>query len=570
MSFRIFISSTAEDLRDYRRKVDAVLRLERHPVAMETFSAMSGQPVSECVRMAAEADAVICIVAHRLGYVPQVELGGDGERSITWLEVDAAKRAGKPVFAFLVDPNAPWTGQKEQDRLTSEPEKALEIAKAVQKLQEFKTWLGRECTLATFTSPQDLETQVTAALANFKPQTSDLPPPRAWKPLFCHALQLAQHFRGRTARLNDLKEWLRVPVTPDRVLSVVAAGGAGKTALVNKALHEAKLSDRAGVFIWSFYEDPHTDAFLRAAYLYFTGEKDTPTGGMLERLQQALSGDTPHVLVLDGLERVQCDEGPRRRGELEDLQLKRFVRALAGGLGSARALVTSRFPLVDLEDFKGAGHRAVALDDLDLPVAIAVLRAWNVKGEDAALARAIEPLNMGGAYHALSVAVLGSYLGNFEHGDPTRAPQFSLADAKEADPRAARLYRVLEQYAKAFTASERDLLARLALFPRGVKVEILGWIVQSGGEIAGALVGLADRQLTIHLERLRGLGLVFRYDTDGQIVYSAHPFLRDFFRNLLEPNRNPSTSQRAPNSRPASKGSHPIRATQRFWINTNY
>ena len=228
------------------------------------------------------------------------------------------------------------------------------------------------------------------------------------------------------------------------------------------------------------------------------------------------------------------------------------------------------FPLVDLEDFKGAGHRAVALDDLDLPVAIAVLRAWNVKGEDAALARAIEPLNMGGVYHALSVAVLGSYLGNFEHGDPTRAPQFSLADAKEADPRAARLYRVLEQYAKAFTASERDLLARLALFPRGVKVEILGWIVQSGGEIAGALVGLADRQLTIHLERLRGLGLVFRYDTDGQIVYSAHPFLRDFFRNLLEPNRNPSTSQRAPNSRPASKGSHPIRATQRFWINTNY
>jgi hypothetical protein len=61
------------------------------------------------MRMAAEADAVVCIVAHRYGYVPPVELGGDGERSMTWLEVDAAKRAGKPVFAFLVDPKAPWT-----------------------------------------------------------------------------------------------------------------------------------------------------------------------------------------------------------------------------------------------------------------------------------------------------------------------------------------------------------------------------------------------------------------------------------------------------------------------------
>src|SRR5207244_3472597 len=135
------------------------------------------------------------------------------------------------------------------------------------------------------------------------------------------ALQPAQHFRGREVKLQELKDWLLAPVTPDRVVSVVAAGGTGKTALVNQALHETALSDRAGVFVWSFYEDPHTDAFLREAYLYFTGEKDTPTGGMLERLQLALSGDAPHVLILDGLERVQSDDGRRRRGELEDQQL---------------------------------------------------------------------------------------------------------------------------------------------------------------------------------------------------------------------------------------------------------
>src|ERR1022692_323731 len=149
---RIFISSTAIDLTGYRDKVrDAVLRLENLPIAMETFSALGGAPASECMRMAAEADAVICIVAHRYGYVPPVELGGDGERSITWLEVDAAKRAGKPVFAFLVDPKAPWTCLREQDRLVSEPENLAEIAKAVRKLQEFKDYLGRETTRQTFT-----------------------------------------------------------------------------------------------------------------------------------------------------------------------------------------------------------------------------------------------------------------------------------------------------------------------------------------------------------------------------------------------------------------------------------
>src|SRR5260221_2815211 len=184
---RIFISSTAVDLRDYREKVrDAVLRLENLPIAMETFSAQSGQPAGECMRMAAEADAVICVVAHRYGYVPPPDLGGDGERSITWLEVDAAKRAGKPVFAFLVDPKAPWTEVKEQDRLTSEPpEKIPEIVKAVQKLQEFKAYLERETARQTFTDPKDLGSYITAALANFAPKPGHAPVSiaRVWQPL---------------------------------------------------------------------------------------------------------------------------------------------------------------------------------------------------------------------------------------------------------------------------------------------------------------------------------------------------------------------------------------------------
>ncbi|HVG91527.1 MAG TPA: DUF4062 domain-containing protein, partial [Alphaproteobacteria bacterium] len=307
---RIFISSTAVDLIDYREKVrDAVLRLEDLPIAMETFSA-SGQPTSECMRMAAEADAVICIVAHRYGYVPPKELGGDGERSITWLEVDAARDAGKPVFAFLVDPKTPWTEVKEQDRLTSEPpEKATEISKAVQDLQKFKTFLQNEYMRGTFTNKDELATLTAIAVANFVRQPGQAPASttRVWQPLFCHALQPAQHFRGRETKLQDLKNWLQAAVTPDRVVSVVAAGGTGKTALVDKALREKIFSDRAGVFVWSFYEDPDTDKFLRAAYLYFTGEKGVPTGGMLERLQLALSDDEPHVLVLDGLERVQSE-----------------------------------------------------------------------------------------------------------------------------------------------------------------------------------------------------------------------------------------------------------------------
>jgi tetratricopeptide (TPR) repeat protein len=37
----------------------------------------------------------------------------------------------------------------------------------------------------------------------------------------------------------------------------------------------------------------------------------------------------------------------------------------------------------------------------------------------------------------------------------------------------------------------------------------------------------------MQLERLKKFGLVFAYGKDRGLVYSAHPFLRDFFRNLL-------------------------------------
>ena len=528
---RIFISTTAIDLRDFREKVrDAILSLENLPIAMETFSAKPGDSATECMRMAAEADAVICIFAHRYGFVPPGDLGGDGERSITWLEVDAAKKAGKPVLAFLVDPAAPWTGVKEQDRLTTEPaDKVPEIIKAVQKLQEFKTQLSTQIR-GLFSNPDHLATLVTVALANLNPQNTSVT--RVWHPLFCHALQPAPHFCGRAAHLASLREWFQTPITPDRVISIVAAGGTGKTALVNQALQG--ITTRAGLFVWSFYDDQRTDEFLRAAFCYFTGETDGPPGGMLQRLQLALSGDQPHILVIDGLELVQTDATEaRRRGELSDLQLKTFVRALAGGIGATRAVVTSRFPLVDLENWTGAGHRAILLDDLDRAAALDVLRAWKVKGADVELTKLIAPLEISGVYHALSVAVLGSYIGNFQGGDPARAPEFSLEDMTEADPKARRLDRILHEYATALTPVERDLLARLTLFPRGVKVEILGWIAHGEGQVAGALIGLEDRDLVRLLERLRVLGLVFRYETEKRAVYSAHPFLRDFFRTLL-------------------------------------
>jgi hypothetical protein len=176
---RIFLSSTAEDLKAHRSRVsEAILRLEHLPVGMESFGADPHDPVSVCRRKVEESDAVVVIVAHRYGWVPRPDGDGDGEKSITRIEVEAGLAAEKPVFAFLVDPKCSWDQPREQDRLleAKTAEEGEEVRKRVRGLGSFKAFLERDARITrdTFTTPDNLESKVTASLSKWV--LSQVPP----------------------------------------------------------------------------------------------------------------------------------------------------------------------------------------------------------------------------------------------------------------------------------------------------------------------------------------------------------------------------------------------------------
>lgn len=159
--------------------------------------------------------------------------------------------------------------------------------------------------------------------------------------------------------------------SPDRVWSLVAAGGSGKTAVAERLVATTDPGE-ANVLVWSFYERPDADAFLRECNQLFLGEEEGPAGGRLERLQRGLRDGRPHLIVLDGLELVQADASSGRvRGELTAHSLKLLPRSIAHGLRRTRALVTSRFPLVELEPWAHRGYRYTRLDDLSPAAAAA-------------------------------------------------------------------------------------------------------------------------------------------------------------------------------------------------------
>lgn len=354
---------------------------------------------------------------------------------------------------------------------------------------------------------------------------------RLWPLAVEYPLQPAPHFAGREALLAELSAWAADPITSVRVVSLVAVGGTGKTALAERVLSCLPNENPFGVLVWSFYKKPQTEALLRAACEYFLGEAPKETGGLIERLQHGLRDDSrPHLLILDGLELIQATgRADRPRGALEDPLMKRFLRWLAAGRGTrTKMLITSRFPLLDLEDWRDQGFRSIDLEDLDAAAGRFVLRRRGVKGTDAELDALTESVRG----HALTVDVLGLYLQRFGNGDPQNAAKFDLK-AFGKQQKAERLGKVLTSYAEQLPDDERDLLARLSLFPRGVTVEHLAFVIGAGGEIAGALVACDQVRLLNMLEGLRELGLVFVSVSREGRTYSAHPFLRDFFRTLL-------------------------------------
>jgi formylglycine-generating enzyme required for sulfatase activity len=173
----VFISSTSEDLKEYREQAaKAALATGFSPRMMEYFPANGRIPsLSACLEMVAEAEVVIVIVAHRYGWVPEDPANTDA-KSITWLECEHAWRVTKKeVLAFLVKPDYPWPldlrGNYRLVTARDKPGIKREVKRNENKLAEFKANL-EGFFVGYFTDAASLRTQVAVALAQRRSQHS--------------------------------------------------------------------------------------------------------------------------------------------------------------------------------------------------------------------------------------------------------------------------------------------------------------------------------------------------------------------------------------------------------------
>ena len=308
------ISSTSLDLPEHRKQVvEACLRESVFPIGMEQLPVRDANAVTVDREMVDNADIYIGIFGVRYGEIP-----AGHDISYTELEFNRAVERGIPILVFLMHEDHPV---KPRDVEVSE--------EAQRKLADLKQRASAGRIRGEFKSPEELRGLVIQALADLrrreedekgKPAPSfhphyDIPEPP--EPFIAHPYTLLQtrQLVGRQAELNLLTDWVAKPdaeVYAARILSIVALGGVGKSALTwhwfnEIAPHEMK--PMAGRLWWSFYEsDARFENFVARALAYVTRRpmadiEAIPLSDRESQLLAALNRE-PFLIVLDGMERL--------------------------------------------------------------------------------------------------------------------------------------------------------------------------------------------------------------------------------------------------------------------------
>jgi hypothetical protein len=148
--YRAFVSSTYEDLKEYREAIAKGIReLGAVDVSMEHFGARDERPKEESLRLVREeSDFFIGFYAHRYGFIPE----GD-ETSITEAEYNEASRVGLPRLVYLVEENSPWSLRH------------VDKGEAAHRLDRFKRkLLMSHISMRRFSNPDGLHAYVSADL----------------------------------------------------------------------------------------------------------------------------------------------------------------------------------------------------------------------------------------------------------------------------------------------------------------------------------------------------------------------------------------------------------------------
>lgn len=333
-----------------------------------------------------------------------------------------------------------------------------------------------------------------------------------------------------------------------RILSIVAPGGAGKSALINEWLRELKegdYPDAEKVLIWSFYsqgtreELVSADIFVNAA-LRWLGDEDARALNPAARGERLAARIKQHriLLVLDGLEPLQNPpDAAKVGGRLTDNSIRALLENLAEPDWDGLCVITTRVGLSDLESFedgrRSQGHvfcrNLGPLEEADGVDLLAHLVQSEPSPDE--LRDAVTEVRG----HALAITLLGNYTREVHGGDLRRRVYLERLTLGSREGGHAR--RVMAAYASWLEANDRlgelAILRLIGLFDRPAEPAALAALLAGGMAIAG-LEELGDEDWLRSVAALMAMGLLNSEVAGPPGSLDAHPLVREHFREELK------------------------------------
>jgi hypothetical protein len=374
-----------------------------------------------------------------------------------------------------------------------------------------------------------------------------LPVEAASKPAYVHISGLPEtayeRLVGRDDELKRLDEAWADGKT--NILSLIAEGGAGKSALVNEWLKRLQVDNYRGAEVvlgWSFYSQgtkeraTSADEFLNWALDKLGIKLETTSASAKgEAIAEAMMQHRV-LLVLDGVEPLQHGLDTQL-GQLKDQGLRALLRRFAA-TPPAQTLglivLTSRLPVKDISRWQDSAASVIDVERLSDEAGAALLRDNGVWGTDKDLKAAAH--DFGG--HPLALGQLASFLKQRHFGDVRRRDHIRAYFADPDDPRHDHAKRVMESYEKEWLTEQPILLAimeMVGLFDRPATGDCLN-ILRAKPAIEGLtdeIVHLDDHEWQGAVVRLREAQLLAPLDSAAPDSLDAHPLVREWFGERL-------------------------------------
>jgi tetratricopeptide (TPR) repeat protein/PAS domain-containing protein len=346
------------------------------------------------------------------------------------------------------------------------------------------------------------------------------------------------NFVGQVDKLETIIDWYNDPKV--RIGALVGWGGVGKSALVRKWYDSLEENDihPDGIFWWGFYRNAYLDQFLNALLRYVSQgqiepESITSTWEKVERIKEYLHQGA-YLLVLDGLEQMQKSESSdefERMIHRECTELLHYVADVskAGEASGGLCLITTRYPLKDLDAWREHSYREQPVTDLSIPDSLKMLQGRGVTGSDEAVIEVI----MRYKGHALSLTSLAGYLNKYYDGDINHAPDITFVLSDEE--RFKDVNKLLRKYAEKMSEPERVFLHLFSLFRTEVtetdyKIAFRHRV--KGMDFNKALVKMSELDFRDLVSGLVDWRLI-SYD-EMKNTYTTHPLIKTYFEATFD------------------------------------